>query len=196
MSGDPHCGRCNMQYCHQCGCWHEFPRPICCPVCPLGPEGPQGPAGPQGPQGETGPTGPAGPGALGGVQAQLSGAAQEILEEGGRVLFSELISGSGISYDSQSGEFLLPGGGSYLVTWWVAVNGTEAVPAVEFAVALGGVPVAAACSPLVTCQLSGAALIAADPGPRALTLVNRSGAPIRYAATSLQAGIVIAGTAG
>lgn len=165
------------------GCGGSY---CCCPFI----EGPTGPAGPPGP---TGPTGPAGVGDITGIQLQLIQAAGVLVENGQNVLFDEVVNqpSPDISYLGETGEFLLPGGKNYFVSWWAAVDGTAFSSAVEFAITVDGVLYSASASPHVTCQLSGSALVTAGKGPARLALMNRSGNTIRYAPVSVQAGMVI-----
>lgn len=129
----------------------------------------------------------------GGMQMQLQRSADILLEYKHPVLFNTAISRSGscISYNSCTGQFTLAPNKNYYAAWWVAVNGTESTSNVEFAVAINDIPHSAASSPLVTCQLSGAAFISAGARPKVLTLINVSENTIRYASTSIQANIVI-----
>lgn len=141
-----------------------------------------------------GPTGPAGASnSLSGIQAQLIGAANTLIESNHNVLFNDLLNqaSSDITYNAATGEFLLPENKTYHVTWWIAVNGTETVPVIEFAVALDSIPFAVAASPQVTCQLCGFGLVSVASSPKTLSIMNVSGDFIRYAATSIQADIVI-----
>ena len=141
----------------------------------------------------SGVTGPAGPGNLGGIQAQLSDSANVLIENNNAVLFNTVTNQASpdISYNSISGEFLLPADKNYYVNWWTAVDGTEFTPVIEFSVAMNGIPTSVAVSPQVTCQLSGSALVSVGNNPEFLSLLNVSGNTVRYAATSVQASIVI-----
>ena len=131
----------------------------------------------------------------GGIQLQLNGASGLLIKNGRRVLFDRIINQTdpGITYDRQSGELILPEGKSCFVSWWVAVNGTEFSPGVEFAVTINGRPFSSGAAPQVTTQLSGAALVTARGEAERLALVNESGNTVRFAPLSVQAGIVLAG---
>lgn len=168
------CGHCSP--CRGC--------PVCFPLCCC----------PAGPTGSPGPTGPAGETVfLSGFQAQLSNAADTLLEDNHNVLFNLVTDqpGSDITYNNATGEFILHANKNYYVSWWVAVNGTKSAPIIEIATAINNSPVAIASSPQVTCQLSGATLIPAGVVPQALSIMNVSKDSVRYAVTSIQASIVI-----
>lgn len=130
---------------------------------------------------------------LNGVQVQLQGGAGALLGNRCGVLFDSEINkpGSGISYNSQTGIFILPANKSFYAAWWVAVDGTEFSSNVEFAILLNNKIAAISSSPLVTCQLSGTALIPGGSDPGALSLINVSGSTVRYAASTAQANMVI-----
>lgn len=136
---------------------------------------------------------PAKPTKLSGLQMQLVQAADLVTEDGANVLFNMVISqpSPDISYDSMTGEFLLPAGKNYYISWWVVTNGTETVSSVEFTVVVDEIFIAVGASPLVTGQLSGSALITGKAGISVLSLRNTSNDRIRYAKTSVQAGLVI-----
>lgn len=130
---------------------------------------------------------------LSGFQAQLNNAANRRIEDTHNVLFNLVTSrtNSDITYSSATGEFTLRANKNYYVSWWIAVNGTETAPIIEIAAVVDGICVAIATSPEVTCQLSGTALISAKRVSQTLAIMNVTGDPIRYAATSIQANIVI-----
>ena len=155
--------------------------PACLPLfcCPTGPTGPTGPAG------ETV--------FLSGFHAQLSNAADTLLEDNHNILFNLVTDqpGSDITYNNATGEFRLHANKNYYVSWWIAVNGTKLAPIIEIAAAINNRPVAIASSPQVTCQLSGATLIPAGTAPQTLSIMNVSRDFVRYAVTSIQANIVI-----
>lgn len=147
------------------------------------------------PAGPTGPAGPAGPArALAGMQAQLDNGMRALLEDRQAVLFNKLLNQSdmAIEYRGDTGEFILPAGQTYLITWWVTVDGTETLANVAFALTVGGGIYSTAFSPLVTCQLSGSALLTVGDAPQALALANVSGDRVRLAGTPVQANLVIA----
>lgn len=141
------------------------------------------------------PPGPPGPGTFSGAQAQLQGAAREILENKGNVLFDKVLNQSNpnIQYDNNTGEFTLPPGKNYYVSWEVAIDGTEFDQSVDFGVAVNRLVISVASSTQVTCMLSGTALVSTGREPGKLTLVNVSENTVRYAAASVQANIVIIG---
>lgn len=130
---------------------------------------------------------------INGVQMQLENGSQSLLGDNSNVLFDTVINWASpvMKYSSTTGEFLLPGNKSYLVTWWVAVDGTGYSPLVEFAVVVDDELVVIGSSPLVTGQISGSALISTSRGAKTLSLRNVSGGIIRYAQTTIQADIVI-----
>lgn len=137
---------------------------------------------------------PAGRGAfLNGFQAQLNNAADMLLEENHNVVFNLVINqaSSNIIYNNITGQFTLSANKNYYVSWWVAVNGSDTVSSVEFAAAINNSAFAIASSPLVTCQLSGSALIPVAIEPQILSIMNVSKNPVRYAVTAIQANIVI-----
>lgn len=130
---------------------------------------------------------------LGGIQYQLQGAAKDMVSNNNNILFDTAVnkSSSDICYDSQTGEFVLPPNKQYYISWWAAVDGTGSDQNVELAVSVNHQPFSIGASPQVTCQVSGSALVTAGSSPEILTLVNISGNTIRYAATSVQANILI-----
>lgn len=159
------------EHCHtdcgpqNCGCPECCPEPVC----------------------------PPGTAALSGIQVQLSGAASEVLESSHNVLFDTVINqpGLNITYNSLTGEFMLPANKNYFVSWWAAVDGTGFNLIVEFSVVVDGNTLAAGVSPPVTCQVNGTALVSTGSVAQMLTLQNTSKNSIRYANSSRQANIVI-----
>ncbi len=194
--------------CLPCCCPARCPS-CCCPIGRTGPTGPTGPAGLDGPTGSTGPAGlvgptgsagPAGPAGvpgmvnlLSGFQAQLSNAENGLLNNGANIIFNNLISQpvSSIIYNYDTGEFIFNINKKYYISWWVSINGTAQAPIVEIAVAVDGEPVLISTSPLVTCQMAGAALISIESAPQSVSLMNVTGDILRYAETTVQASIVI-----
>ena len=136
---------------------------------------------------------PAGSNGLSGIQVQLVNSAGHVIEDQAGVLFDSVINRPGldITYNSCTGEFLLPAGKTYYISWWVAVNGTETVSFPEFAVTVEDQVIAIGTSPLVTCQLSGTALVTNRLVPAVLSLRNVSNDRVRYGETSVQANLVI-----
>lgn len=131
--------------------------------------------------------------ALSGIQVQLQNAEGIMIENQADVLFDVVINqpGPDISYNSDTGECFLPADKSFYISWWIAVDGTETVSCPEFAVTVDDRVIAIATSPLVTCQLTGSALISGQPVPSVLSLRNVSRDRVRYAQTSVQANLVI-----
>lgn len=132
--------------------------------------------------------------ALKGVELQLNGASEGLLENGASVLFDRVINrqSSDISYTNKSGALILADDKNYYVSWWVSVDGTEQSPGVEFALFLNGVKYSASASVQVTSQITGSSLVTVHRAPESLSLVNTSGSAVRFAPVSVQAGIVIA----
>lgn len=137
------------------------------------------------------------PGAFSGIQAQLQGAAGEILENNSNIMFDKVLNHSnpGIQYNSGTGEFILPPNKNYYVSWEVAIDGTDVTQSVDFGVAVNGFLAAVSSSTQVTCLLTGTALVTTGKEPGKLTVMNVSENTVRYAATTVQVNIVIIGPA-
>lgn len=165
-------------------------------ACP-GPTGATGPMGPTGATGATGPTGATGAtgaaGTLAGIQMQLVGGRQSQIAPGANVIFDTAINdqSADISYNSLTGQFTISNPGNYFVSWWVATDGAGSSTDLWFSIQVtASVPVAGA-TPIVTGQLNGSALVTVSSAPATLTLMNSTANPIVFAATPVQANIVI-----
>ncbi len=136
---------------------------------------------------------PSGPIGFSGIQVQLQGSADALLEDRGNIRFNAVLhrSSQNIRYNSLTGEFTLSGNRSYYVSWWVAVDGTDSTSSAEFAVVRNNALISVSSSPQVTCQLSGTALFASGLAPELISLKNVSRNTIKYAPTSVQANLVI-----
>lgn len=136
---------------------------------------------------------PSGPIGFSGIQAQLQGSADALLENRSNIRFNSIPhrSSQNIRYNSLTGEFTLSGNRIYYVSWWVAVDGTDYTSSAEFAVVRNNSLISVSSSPQVTCQLSGTALFTSGSAPELISLKNISGNTIKYAPTSVQANLVI-----
>lgn len=192
-------------------CYYNYPCSCQCWVGPIGPigptgatgaTGPQGPiglqgstgaTGPQGPSGPPGESGPPGPAALAhGLHAQLTGSAASTIPNGENVIFDSIISdlSSNVNYNATNGEFTFTESGNYYVSWWIAVDGAESSPFVEFTLFLDDIPVSIGASPIVSTQLVGQALFTASEN-QVLTLTNTIGQGAFLGNTTIQADIII-----
>jgi hypothetical protein len=95
-----------------------------------------------------------------------------------------------IAYNAGTGEFTISAIGNYLVTWWVATDGTSGPTTVSFEVDLDGVGVAA-ISANSTGQVSGSALITVGGPPGIVQLINVTGGDVTLVTGTPQASIVI-----
>ena len=144
--------------------------------------------------GETGPTGPAGPSSeLSGIQLQLVGSANGIIQVNQPVIFDSTINVQSptIGYNPTNGEFTINSAGNYFVSWWVASEGSDMNNLLQFSVVANTLGNASGDTPLVTGQVSGTALISATSTPTLLQLRNTSANNITLARTPVQANIVI-----
>lgn len=127
------------------------------------------------------------------IQAQLQNAAHTLIANNRAILFDMVLSQSNddITYDNTIGKFMLAPNCTYFVSWWIAIDGTDISNNLDFAVAINDIPFAIGSAPEVTCQLSGTALIPTKAVPVRLSIMNASGNTIRFAATSVQANIIV-----
>ncbi len=93
-------------------------------------------------------------------------------------------------YNPATGVFTITRVGNYLVSWQVAIDGTDLDPMATFSLRVNGVDVASSSLPVITGQLSGTALITVA-APTTVALVNTSGYTVYYADVPVQANIVI-----
>ena len=114
------------------------------------------------------------------------------LADGATVLFDTLLNTSSpsIAYTAGTGTFTISAPGTYLVTWWVSVDGTAGPATVAFALRLNGVTDIPSTLPAVTGQVNGSALITVGAVPATAVLVNTTGAAVLYGAVPVQANIV------
>ena len=161
---------------------------------PTGATGDTGPTGATGDTGPTGPTGATGPAVvLGGIQAQLVASPLELLPNGSIVIFDTIVTNQSldITYNPVTGAFTLSMVGNYFVLWWVATDGSDLLPNINFSLRLNGAGDILSSTPVVTGQISGSALVHVSSTPSTLTLVNASNDTIALANTEVQANIVI-----
>ena len=132
-------------------------------------------------------------GLSGGLQAQLIGTPHGLLEHGAAIAFDDCTERmhSDVIYNENTGALQLSGQCAFYVAWWVAVDGSEQFKAMEFAACIHEKPIAMAAAPLMTTQLCGSAFIPPLQEDALLSIRNVSGNTIRYAATSIQAGLVV-----
>lgn len=130
---------------------------------------------------------------LRGIQAQLVNSVGQMIDDGSNVIFDTLINdkSKAISYNSITGEFTINATGNYYVTWWVAADGTAGHTNVTFVVNKNSGGSIYSSSPSVTGQVVGSALITVDTKPTIITLVNKSICMVAFAATPVQANIII-----
>ena len=93
-------------------------------------------------------------------------------------------------YNAATGEFTITRLGNYLVSWQVAIDGTDLDPQVTFTLRVDGVDYSGSSLPSVTGQLSGTAFITVAAAVT-VELVNTSGYTVYYADVPVQANIVI-----
>ncbi len=130
---------------------------------------------------------------ISGIQTELIGAGGGIIPNGSNVLFDNVVndqSGS-ISYNPATGEFTVTRLGTYYVDWWTAPDGAGPATSISFAVAVNGVPVSTASSPIVSDQMSASALVTVNAVPATISLMNVTGEDVFVPSIPVQAGIVI-----
>ncbi|MFZ5975429.1 MAG: hypothetical protein ACOYU3_08485 [Bacillota bacterium] len=173
---------------------------FCCDCdCPPGPPGPRGPKGHDGHPGHKGATGATGATGASGdlaqlraIQAQLVNGGGDVIADGARIVFDTVNDQSpDITYNALTGEFTLNAEGNYLVTWWVATDGTLGAPNVTFAIRQGLLNIPSS-SPLVTGHVSGSAFLTVTSTPAVVTLENNTQDTVLFASTPVQANIIIA----
>lgn len=130
---------------------------------------------------------------LRGIHAQLTNAPEALVDNNENVLFNIILGppSQNMRLNCHSGEFILLENKSYYVSWSVSIDGTDFMPNADFSLAIDGIPIASASSPLVTGLVSSEALISVYSAPERLSLKNTSGNMIRYSNTNVQANIVI-----
>ena len=99
------------------------------PTGPTGPQGATGPTGPTGPQGATGATGPTGPQGATGEAAPILDSYAMVHDETNTtvapqnpILFQTTNLSNKINYNPNTGEFVIPEDGIYLIHWWINVR--------------------------------------------------------------------------
>ena len=127
-----------------------------------------------------------------GLQAQLATAGGTTIANGAPVIFNTVRNAisSNISYNSLTGEFTINTAGNYYITWWVAVNGTQGLPNIAFAIGVNGANLFIGNAPVATGQVTGNALLSLIAEPVTITLNNVSGGAVALASTEIQADIV------
>lgn len=152
-----------------------------------------GPMGPQGPQGPQGPAGPTEKASLLGIETSLTGSSAGSIADDAPIAFDtvDLNNANGISYSATSGTYTFQNAGTYLVNWWVALQCTQTVTQIAFAVSVNGTDVSAAYADVGDGQVSGTALIQITSAPATVQLLNVSGGAVTLAAVAEQAGATI-----
>lgn len=158
-----------------------------------------GATGATGATGTTGVTGNTGPATrLRGLQLQLQGAYTALVGRGENVIFDVVIKDRApfITYDMLTGTIAIQEAGIYCVSWWVSVdgigNGTDIF--ITFGIVTSTGEDIRACSPIVTGQVSGNALLEIDAtvkNPVILKLVNVTDGTIGFGQTSVKADLTI-----
>lgn len=130
---------------------------------------------------------------IAGTLVQLQGTPATIIADDATVMFDTVIidQSPSISYNADTGEFTLSATGNYYISWWVTTDGSAGPVNMVFSVEVGGTPVSAGNSPIVTGQVSGDALITVETAPAVVTLVNSTGADVLYGNIGVQANIMI-----
>jgi hypothetical protein len=115
-----------------------------------------------------------------------------IIDDDDTVIFDTIINdqSANIAYNPATGVFTFTAAGTYLVTWWIATDGTEGSPTVTFTV-FSGMTAISGSSPLVTGQVQGTALLTVPVAPAAMSLVNTTGSSVALATTPRQADLTI-----
>ena len=126
------------------------------------------------------------------MQLSLVGCSSDTIANGANVLFDAVNSNNtlGVGYTPGSGVINLSRTGTYLVNWWVAVQGAEAEE-LAFAVSLNGSDVQTTYADIGVGEISGTAIVTVGSVPATLSLVNRSGAEATYVTASGQAGMTV-----
>ena len=128
-----------------------------------------------------------------GIQTQLLGDGGALVADGATVAFDVITNdqANDISYNLATGEFTVTAPGNYYVTWWVAVDGSEGLTNLAFAVEVDGGGGVIGTAPTITGQINGSALITITTTPAVVTLVNVTGATIVLADNAVQANMII-----
>ena len=108
------------------------------------------------------------------------------------MLFDDVVNAPSpfISYTAGTGTFSITQPGTYYVSWWVAINGTEGSSFGEFSLLVNGSGGVAGISPIVTGIAVGSAVIT-TASASSITLANTTGEIVLYADTPVQANLSI-----
>ena len=130
---------------------------------------------------------------LRGMQLSLAGSSGGTVQNGANVPFDTVGANNmlGVSYAPGSGTVTISRTGTYLVNWWVAVEGTQTAESLAFAISLNGTDVQTSYSDIGGGQVYGTAIVNVTSIPATLSLVNRSGDAVTYVTASGQSGMTI-----
>ncbi|MDU4961787.1 MAG: collagen-like protein, partial [Sporomusaceae bacterium] len=156
--------------------------------------GATGETGVTGATGETGATGATGSAALlSGIQVQYITGDWQVMANGAALPFNTVATALSpdLSLNTTNGEITVAEPGVYYVSWWVAVDGSTEALTINFSLQMDGSDVSAAGTPVLSGQLSGAALITVPAPATILTLVNITGNDVYIGNTIVQANLVV-----
>lgn len=130
------------------------------------------------------------------LQVQVANRKQEMIENKETILFDNIVASTphGITYNPITGDITISKAGYYLGEWWVSIGGAAAVP--ELNVSLQNVGtgslIEASAPVVVESQMSGNAIFHVANEPQTFRLINNSKNTIQYAASTIQASLIIA----
>jgi len=125
-----------------------------------------------------------------GMQVQLIGTGNTTVLNNANVIFNTILTNlsPNIVYNNVTGVFTVLKAGVYIIDWWVNADGAEEETTIYFVIETStGTSIGASSpSPVTTIQLKGEALVYL-PENATFTLVNRTGAPVNYGTSQIQA---------
>lgn len=116
-----------------------------------------------------------------GVQAELTSAQNEFLENQEIIIFDKIINNNKqlISYQKETGKFCLRKAGNYLINWDCSVEGSYSEPFITLSLTANNQVIGSSTLPVTIGQLSGTKLLNVRRAPVEITLINNTGETIR-----------------